>query len=174
MSQEHPIPVKVIGEKDTAIVYAERAAVRAILYNRATNQIALIHVNKGNYFKLPGGGVEADEDHQLAIAREILEETGCTISLEDKGAYFAKSEEWRNDLHQISYCYIAALDKDTGQPELTHLEKAEGLTHQWTGLDDALRAMREVEPTSELGKFIKERDTFFVEMFASKINQAGK
>jgi len=28
-------------------------------------------------------------------------------------------EEWRNDLHQHSHCYVAKLQEDTGRPELT-------------------------------------------------------
>jgi hypothetical protein len=57
--------------------------------------------------------------------------------------------------------------EDTGRPELTDLESAEGLSHRWVSVEDAIEAMRAVQPTSGLGKFIKERDLFFVEKFAS-------
>ncbi|KAE8440338.1 hypothetical protein EG329_008563 [Mollisiaceae sp. DMI_Dod_QoI] len=169
MSLQHKdtaVPLRHIGSKDTGMVYVERSAVRAILHNPLAHQIALIHVAKGNYFKLPGGGVEADEDHTVAIAREIFEETGCKAAI-DIDKCFAKSEEWRNDLHQISFCYVAKLVEDTGNPELTELEASEGLSHRWVSVDEAIEAMKSSQPTSELGNFIKERDLFFVEKFVT-------
>jgi 8-oxo-dGTP pyrophosphatase MutT (NUDIX family) len=168
MASQGSSHTKVIGHKSPDIKYVERSAVRAILYNAVNDQIAVVHIAKGNYFKLPGGGVEDDEDHTLAVAREVLEETGCKGVLEDK-KYFARSEEWRNDLHQISYCFVVKLVEDTGKPEITELESQEGLTHTWLNIKDALRMMRDSQPDSELGNFIKERDLFFVETFASSI-----
>jgi len=75
-------------------------------------------------------------------------------------------EEWRNDLHQHSYCYVAKLLEDTGRPELTEQELDEGLKHEWLSVSEADAAIRDSKPTSELGKFIKERDLFFVETYA--------
>lgn len=39
----------------------------------------MIHMAKGDY-KFPGGGVEDDENHVIALIREFIEETGYTIS----------------------------------------------------------------------------------------------
>ena len=39
---------------------------------------------------------------------------------------------------------------------------ADGLSHEWASVKDALRQMSAVEPTSELGRFIKERDIFLL------------
>ena len=75
-------------------------------------------------------------------------------------------EEWRDDLHQHSYCYVAKLLEDTGRPELTEQELAEGLAHEWLSVPEAIAAIRNSEPTTELGTFIRERDLFFVETFA--------
>jgi len=158
---------KVIGEKQAEVSYTNRLAIRAILFHDANSQIALIYIAKRNYFKLPGGGIEADEDHELAVDRESLEETGCKISL-DGMRLLATSEEWRDDLHQTSFCYVASLKEDTGNPKLTTLEASEGLTHRWVSLPDALEKMRKMEPTTELGRYIKKRDLFFMESFASQ------
>lgn len=76
----------------------------------------------------PAVEIEVDEVHCAAIKREVLEETGCKVSV-DNTAFFAQSEEWRNDLHQISFCYSARLVEDTGRPELTDVESSEGLSH---------------------------------------------
>ncbi|PVH71976.1 hypothetical protein DL98DRAFT_660320 [Cadophora sp. DSE1049] len=153
MSLQHKdtaIPLKRIGSKDTGIVYVDRSTVRAILYNPLTHQIALIHVVKGNYFKLLSGGVEVDEDYAIAIAREIFEETGCKVAMDmDINKCFAKSEEWRNDLHQISFCYVAKLVEDTSKPELMELEVFEGLSHHWVSVDEAIEAMKSAQPMLE-------------------------
>jgi len=58
------------------------------------------------------------------------------------------------------------LIKDTGVPELTEQEKADGLQHEWISINAALEKMKAIQPTSELGRYIKERDVFFVETFA--------
>ena len=166
-SASNPPLSKVIGEHQAKVSYTNRLAVRAILLNDANGQIALIYIAEGNYFKLPGGGIEADEDHKHAVNREILEETGCEVFL-DGMQLLATSEEWRNDLHQTSFCYVASLQEDTGQPQLTELEASEGLTYSWVSLPDALESMRNTEPTTELGKYIKQRDLFFMESFASQ------
>ena len=154
-------PSKVIGIKSD-INYVERIAVRVIVKNDR-NEIIIVRVAKGNYFKLPGGGIEADEDHIPAAEREVIEETGCIVTL--GGECIATVEEWRNDLNQLSYCYTATLVEDTGASELTEMEKDEGLQHEWVFVEAALEKMRSIEPTSELGKYIKDRDIFLVETF---------
>jgi ADP-ribose pyrophosphatase YjhB (NUDIX family) len=115
--------------------------------------------------------IEVDEVHCAAIKREVLEETGCKVSV-DNTAFFAQSEEWRNDLHQISFCYSARLVEDTGRPGLTDVESSEGLSHSWVPVDRAISTIRDVQPTSELGNFIQERDLFFIKTFVSA--QDGK
>lgn len=85
--------IKVIGQKRPDVVYVDHLAVLAILVDLSTNNIVLIHVVKGNYYKLPGCGIEASEDHGLAVAREALEETGWTMDVTLVGECFATSEE---------------------------------------------------------------------------------
>lgn len=47
---------------DTEIrTFAVREAVRAVVFDYEGN-IALLHVAKKNYYKLPGGGIEGAED----------------------------------------------------------------------------------------------------------------
>ncbi|TVY52439.1 hypothetical protein LSUE1_G010363, partial [Lachnellula suecica] len=155
---EMPKP-KLIGTK-TDISYTERQAVRLLISN-GKNEIIIIHAQRDSYYKLPGGGIEVDENHHLAGEREAMEETGCKVQVH--GSCMATTEEWRNDLHQISYCYRARLLEDTGAPELTDDEVADGLRHEWVSVEVARGKMKECRPTSELGAFIKERDLYFVE-----------
>jgi 8-oxo-dGTP diphosphatase len=155
------MPSKTIGTK-LDIKYAERLAIRVIVKNEK-DEIIIIHAKNGNYYKLPGGGIETDEDHDVAGQREAMEETGCKVNLE--GDCMAEVEEWRNDLHQVSYCYLAHLVEDSGAPELTEEEMADELQHEWVPVDLALEKMKTIQPTSKLGSYIKERDLFFIEIF---------
>lgn len=154
-------PSKTIGTKQN-IKYEERLAVRVIAKNDR-DQILIIHAKKDSYYKLPGGGIEANEDHIIAAKREALEETGCIVVVE--GSCIGEVEEWRNDLHQFSYCYVGKLVDDTGVIELTEEEVEDGLKHEWMSIGTALGKMKSAEPTSELGRYIQERDIFFVETF---------
>ncbi|KAI1823746.1 NUDIX hydrolase domain-like protein [Xylaria intraflava] len=153
--------LKVIGTRQPDVSYIDRYAVRVITVN-ATEQVALIYAKKGNYYKLPGGGIEMDEDHGEAAAREVLEETGAVVSLRSADGCVARTEEFRNDLHQISYAYVADVVDAAGKPELTEEEQADGLTHEWVPAREALDRMSSVDPTSDLGRFIKERDVYLL------------
>ncbi|KAF7505605.1 hypothetical protein GJ744_000614 [Endocarpon pusillum] len=61
-------------------------------------------------------------------------------------------EEWRNDSHQISYCYVARRVEDPGKTELMDDELAEGLgSSRWMSVETALEEKKTCEPASELG-----------------------
>lgn len=126
-----------------------------------SGEIAVIYAKKGNYYKLPGGGIEKDEDHHNAAQREVDEETGAAISLRGSGC-IATTEEFRNDLHQISYCYIADVLDTSGNPSLTEEEHIDGLSHRWMPVNEALETMTLAEPTSEIGRYIQERDVYLL------------
>ena len=59
--------------------------------------------------------------------------------------------------------------EDNHETALTDEEKDEGLQHEWLSLDDAIEKTKACEPTSELGRYIKERDTFLMETWASRL-----
>lgn len=135
-----------MGTKQPDISYVDRSAVRVIIF-RASGQKAIVYAKRDNYYKLPGGGNDRDEDHVAAVVREMQEETGA---------------KYRNDLHQISYCYVADVVDDSGSPCLTEDEVSDGLGHLWLSVDEAKKRMVGVEPTAELGNYIKERDIYFL------------
>ena len=78
------------------------------------------------------------------------------------------TEEWRDDLHQMSYAYAAIAMEDIGEVELPDEEKDEGLQHEWLSLDDTIERTKAWQPTSQLKQSIKERDTFLMETWASR------
>jgi 8-oxo-dGTP diphosphatase len=168
-----------LGAPAEGVDYEKRTAVRCLIIE--DGQICIIRVEKGihdmrrqftsaiadmpttgNYYKLPGGGVEPDDPNDIiACQREALEETGCEVDVRPE--LIAQTIEYRGTLHQESRAYICTVRKDTGKVELTDLEASEGLVHLWCPVAEALQKMKAVEPTSELGDFIKKRDMFLVE-----------
>ena len=153
---------KVIGFAEN-VPYTARQAVRIIVTNQK-EEIVIVFAQNGNYYKLPGGCIEGDEDHRVAVEREATRATSCTVTME--GECMASTEEWRDGLHQTSYCYRGRLMKDNGIPESKEDRLIDGLMHEWIALDDALTKMKASHPTSLLGRYIKERDLYFLETFA--------
>ncbi|KAK0733013.1 NUDIX hydrolase domain-like protein [Lasiosphaeria miniovina] len=141
-------PSQVIGLKQPQVKYVDRFVVRVVAFNSA-GEVAIIHAKRDNYYKFPGGGIDPDEEHETAVHQEMKEETGCLIKLR-QGGCVTITEEYRSDLHQLSHCYSADLVDDSGAPALTE--------------DEAKRAMAATEPTTELSRFIKERDMFLLDV----------
>jgi 8-oxo-dGTP diphosphatase len=164
-TSQHALNHKVIGTRQPDKIYTDRKSTRVVAL-RPSGEIAVIHVKVGNYYKLPGGGIEPDERHSDAALREVKEETGAVVAL--RGDYFATTEEFRFHLHQTSYCYLADVLDDTGEPCLTEEELADGFTYQWMDIYNAMEAMTAAEPTTEFGCFVKERDTYVLAI-ATKI-----
>ncbi|WDV44380.1 NUDIX domain-containing protein [Clostridiaceae bacterium M8S5] len=54
-----------------------RLSARAIVIKNG--RVLLNEFNNGEYYNLPGGGVEIDETLRDAVAREVLEESGLTV-----------------------------------------------------------------------------------------------
>ncbi|KAL6832999.1 NUDIX hydrolase domain-like protein [Trichoderma camerunense] len=149
---------KIIGTKDPAKSYTDRKSTRVVAL-KPSGEIAIIYVKEGNYYKLPGGGIEAEESPTDAALREVKEETGAILSLRSTD-YFATTEEFRFHQHQISYCYLAGVVDDAGEPCLTEEELADGFVPQWMTVSKAVEALAAAEPTTEFGSFVKERDIY--------------
>ena len=108
--------------KDVELVLRE--AGRAIVINKK-KEIAILYVRKNNFYKIPGGGVENGENLEVALRREVLEETGCQIEIiKELGVV----EEYRTQFDQIqkSYSYLARVIGEMVEPNFTEGEKADG------------------------------------------------
>ena len=101
-----------------------RYAARGIVINKDAD-IAIFNKKKKNEFKLPGGGIESDEKIEVALKREILEETGCLVEIEDFLGITIEEKSLTN-FKQISYIFTCFVTEDTKVNHLTEKEKAEG------------------------------------------------
>ena len=145
--------------------YITRHTARAVLY-RDDGRIAILHVWKYNYHKLPGGGVEEWEDIGEALRRECMEEVGAEIEI---GKYIGEVVEykvklwWKNwdYILQISQCYFCRITKQW-EHNFTESEKENNLSHRWFSLEEAIRTLENDNPDNEEWKFILQRELAFL------------
>ncbi|WP_051507360.1 bifunctional GNAT family N-acetyltransferase/NUDIX hydrolase [Saccharibacillus sacchari] len=136
--------------------FALRQAARAVLTDGA-GRMALMHVAKDGYHKLPGGGIEPGEDVYSALRREMREESGAEIEVTGTIGMTAEYiAEYK--LKQFSYAYSAELVGSPGESAFTEEEQAGGFAAMWVKPDEALSLMENDQPKSYSGHFIRCRD----------------
>ncbi|KEK23841.1 NUDIX hydrolase [Bacillus gaemokensis] len=56
--------------------------VYALIYNQAQNQVLMVHNVEQGAWSLPGGAVEKGETLEVAVVREVKEETGLAVEMQ--------------------------------------------------------------------------------------------
>jgi len=141
--------------------FDRRQAVRAVLTNDV-GEVALLHASKRAYHKLPGGGIERGEDVLVALRREIVEETGCTVQIgEEVGQIDEYRDEWF--LFQTSFCYLAKVIGEPKSPTFTQEELSDGFELMWVkDIDTAIALLTTDHPENYDGRLIVARDLLFL------------
>ncbi|MGG0649834.1 NUDIX hydrolase [Bacillus mycoides] len=113
------------GSKNPTVHYVLRPSCYAVIFNNACSKIAIIE-KEGRYF-LPGGGMEGNETKEECLHRELLEELGWTIEIEqyigNAARYFYAEKE---DTYYLNdgFFYIANIvHKQTETSEEDHILK---------------------------------------------------
>lgn len=142
--------------------YRIREAGRAVVIDE-NGMIALLHVAKESYYKLPGGGIEDTEDKIIALKRECQEEIGCDVEIIGEIGTIVEYRKIFN-LKQTSYCYFAKVKGAKGIPNFTDDEKENGFEQVWLPYEQALKFLSESKATNIEGSaYIVPRDTAFLE-----------
>ena len=126
-----------IGEKFTEITNPQlRLAARGIVV-REDGKIAVFYKSNKKEYKLPGGGLEGEEEPEEAFKRETLEETGCEVKIIE---CLGITEEYKslNNFKQISYVFVGKVLNDEKQLNLTEKEMDEGAKLLWETPEKAL------------------------------------
>lgn len=141
--------------------YSVREASRAVVLDE-TNLVALLHVVKENYYKLPGGGIEESEDRKVALQRECEEEIGSAVEVVEE---IGSIVEYRKIFHlkQVSYCYLAKIKGKKGVSNFTGEELEKGFQQVWLSYKKALQTITKSSAMSFEGSaYIVPRDIAFL------------
>ena len=92
------------GERKGNVTYQPRYGVYAVIPDPEKKQIVLVQAPNGAWF-LPGGEIEAGEDHQETLKRELIEELGFTAEI---GNYFGQADEYFYSRLRDTYYYNPA------------------------------------------------------------------
>ena len=150
--------------------YRVREAGRAVVIDE-NGMIALLHVAKESYYKLPGGGIEDTEDKMTALQRECQEEIGCDVEVIGEIGIIVEYRKIFN-LKQTSHCYLAKVKGEKGEPNFTDDEKENGFEQVWLPYGEALKVLSESKATNIEGNaYIVPRDTAFLEEAGTLVKQ---
>lgn len=135
--------------------------VRGVIYN-VRQEIALLHIEDGDYYELPGGELEAVDSMGNALQRGVRGALGLTVAIiEEIGLIMEYRDE--HELLQFSYGFLAELadvlpeSMDSEQPQL-----------RWMKLQEAIALLSSHRADSYIGKFNQERDLNFLMQFHHK------
>ncbi len=128
-------------EEDKSMPVMKRIAVRAVIVEN--EKILMLKSNRGDY-KLPGGGVEKNEDFSSALVREIKEETGyANASVKHEiGRVIERRVDSYDDsklFEMHSYYYVCTLKEEKSEQDLDPYEKALGFEPVWLSMEEAIR-----------------------------------
>lgn len=144
-----------------------REAVRAVIFDE-DGLIPMLYVAHFKYHKIPGGWIDSGENMQVALAREILEETGCTATiLEEVGKIVEYVSEW--NWMQTSYCYLGKI-VEKWKSNFTENELKGGFEIQRMSIDDAIAAVKNDKPDNLKGRTVQARDIIFLEKAKEILN----
>lgn len=138
-----------------------RHAARAVLLDE-NHQIAILHVGKFDYYKIPGGGIEASEDIITAVRREILEETGCDSEIiAQLGRIENDIPAW--DMHDISDGFIARVVGTKKLPQFDSHEVSLEFELEWCpDLDSAIAKLSHNPVLDSSAAILQTRDLEFI------------
>jgi len=143
------------------INYKTREASRAVVFDNE-RRVAVLHATKYNYYKLPGGGIENEESPEIALKRECLEEIGCNVEiLKDLGIILEYRKKY--NLINKSYCYIAKLIGEKGNPQLMQDEIEEGFETVWLTIEEVLDKVKSGKKEVYEAQYMIARDTMILE-----------
>jgi 8-oxo-dGTP pyrophosphatase MutT (NUDIX family) len=143
--------------------YRLRKSARVILFNQ-DGKMATQYLENRTHHKLPGGGVDPGETLDVAAIREVLEEVGCACEIISE---VGMTIEYRNkyNLIHISYCFIATVVGEIGEPTLEAGEIEEGQVTKWVDPVELFELMKADKPKNYEGHFILEREKSFIKEY---------
>ena len=178
--------IKIFKDEDLGLTSVKfnnpriRYGARGIVL-RKDGKIAIFNKVNKNEYKLPGGGINENEDIKEAFKREVLEETGCEVEIiEELG--IVEEHKSLDNFKQISYLFIGKVINDNNKLNLTEKEIDEGAKVLWVNKHEGLKLISECfnnikESKYENlyhSKFIVLRDKFILDYYINNIDKVDK
>ncbi|MBP9817168.1 NUDIX domain-containing protein [Candidatus Shapirobacteria bacterium] len=140
-----------------------KRAARTVIIDE-DNLVALIDVRDGEYYKIPGGGIEKGETEEAAAKREALEEAGCDIEIIKKigEQQFEDMNPKFGDIIHHSVCYLAKKVGDKKNTSFDEWEKSNKMKLIWVTFPKAIELFSKVNTHDFFGSEINKRDFGFV------------
>lgn len=146
-----------------------RPSVRAII--RADGKIAMVHSLKYDYYKFPGGGLEAGETHLQALTRETMEEAGLSVRQDSVQEYGCVHRVQRGDPEdmfiQDNFYYLCEVEKSVQPQCLDDYEEEEHFTLEFVEPHRAIAANRDSDHGPKDRNMI-EREARILELLISE------
>jgi len=149
-----------------------REAVRGIIFRE--DKLLMIYSPVNRDYKFPGGGVDEGESHHETLRREILEESGATMT--EITGEFGKIIEYANEaveegyetFMQTSYYYLCEIGGRMGTLSLDDYEEDLGFQPLWVDVNTALDTNRNVLEESTPAPRWTRREVLVLEMLKRK------
>ena len=134
-----------------------------IIYN---SKILLNEMGDGVYYNFPGGQIEENETAPEAVVREVLEETGYSVEVEEYICTFeyeaGRCNNYEGDCHRINIFFRCGLKSETGQempvqPDGDPYDSTIKSRPEWVALSELENIL--VVPSAIRGALIKYIDT---------------
>lgn len=150
---------------DAAGSVFRRPSARAIIIKG--KKVAMVHSKKFDYYKFPGGGIEADESPEKAMIREVQEETGLSViqnTIREYGQVHRIQKGTEEDIFiQDNYYYLCDVTENVKEQKLDDYEAEEGFTLEYVEPQFAVSRNRKSD-VDEFSKEMLNRDAKVLEI----------
>ena len=132
----------------------ERPSIRGIIVR--DGKVAMVHSEKFDYYKFPGGGIEPGEDHKATLIREVKEEAGLVVIPEticEFGWVHRIQKGSEDDIFvQDNYYYLCEAETTAGAQELDDYEAEERFVPEFVTPQTVIAVNRREEHGEKSGK----------------------
>ena len=150
-----------------------RNSARSIIIN--DKKLLLIYSKKYDYYKFPGGGIEAGETPIEAVIRETREEAGLIVIPETVKEYGIVQRIQRSDKYestrfvQDNYYYLCQVESKPVPTELDDYEAKEGFSTEYVEPEYAIEINEKVNANNTpYNEFMFKRETRVLKMLISE------
>ena len=140
---------------------SKRNAARAVVIDK-NNNIAILSVRGGMYYKIPGGGVKEGETEEQAVIREAREEAFCDVEIIEKLGELKFTDPGEISLIHYSTGFLAKKLIDNPELNAVYDERERGFTLAWLSFDEAIKKFEQVETKNAFELAMNNRDLDFI------------